>query len=82
MAANRPKRRRLISTPKGSYGYICEEFNILTAGHNLRQWAGTFKRAHFMGCPNHSTSWMRHARQMRDEEIGENSHVGAAPRKR
>jgi len=38
MAANRPKRRKLIGTPKRKYGYVCEEFNILTAGRDLRQW--------------------------------------------
>jgi len=34
MAANRPARRKLIGTPKECL--ISEEFNILTAGHNLR----------------------------------------------
>src|SRR5258708_35138383 len=42
MAANRPTRRKLIGTPKGKFGYVCEEFNILTAGHDLRQWTCPF----------------------------------------
>jgi len=38
MAANRPTRRKLIGTPKEISDLLCEEFNILTAEHNLRQW--------------------------------------------
>jgi hypothetical protein len=42
MAANRPTRRKLIGTPKGKFGNVCEEFNILTAGYDLRQWTCPF----------------------------------------
>jgi hypothetical protein len=58
MAANRPTRRKLIGTPKRKVlAASCEEFNILTAGPDLRQWAGAAfglraSAKHFLGCAN------------------------------
>ena len=40
MAANRPTRRKLIGTPREICNPLCEEFNILMAEQNLRQWLG------------------------------------------
>src|SRR5258708_8912145 len=67
MAANRPTRRKLIGTPKGKFGYVCEEFNILTAGHDLRQWAcpfsdfrpGFIRDCPLLGCRDDCASWTR-----------------------
>jgi hypothetical protein len=74
MAANRPKRRKLICTPKGSYGYICEEFNILTAGPNLRQWApplkikrGFLPDSPLLGCVKERVSWTDRSMRVRED---------------
>src|SRR5271165_4129850 len=66
-SANRPTPRKLIDTPKENYG-SSEEFNILTAGHDLRQ--RPVRQSGFgpggaliLGCLQGRTSWIVGIRQ-------------------